>query len=169
MPEKNPIQEAVSVLKSDQRLQMTIGEDAELRLPIWQCGMRKAFLMHVSTAIKKRGTFKAYKEACKAYVEQHKVAKQAQAALALLTASTSKGKKDSKKAPGKNRSEKEKASQKTKESVAVADTSAPELCKEYQTVYDKSSFVKETDKNKRKAAATKMFQLYANLLSLDAK
>jgi hypothetical protein len=41
---------------------MTIGEDAELRLPIWHCGTREAFLMHVSTAlntIKKEGTFKA--------------------------------------------------------------------------------------------------------------
>jgi hypothetical protein len=34
--------------------------------------MRKAFLVHVSTAIdtiEKQGTFKAHKEACEAYVE----------------------------------------------------------------------------------------------------
>jgi hypothetical protein len=64
-----------SRVKSDQSLKTTIGEDAELHLPIWHCGMREAFLMHVSTAldaIKKWGTFKAYKEACKAYVEQRK-------------------------------------------------------------------------------------------------
>jgi hypothetical protein len=116
--------------------------------------------MHVSTAlnaIKKQGTFKAYNEAQEAYVEQCKVAKQAKAALAILPAPTSKGKKDSKKASGKNRSEKEKASQKTKEGAALANTSAPELCKEYQAVYDKASFAKETAKNKHKAAATKMF------------
>ncbi len=65
--------------------------------------------------------------------------------------------------------EKEKASQKTKESAALADASAPELCKEYQAVYDKASFVKETAKYKREAAATKMFQFYMNVLSLDAK
>jgi hypothetical protein len=91
--------------------------------------------MHVSSAlnvIKKWGTFKAYKEAHEAYVEQHEVAKQAKDALALLTAPTSKGKKDSKKASGKNRSEKEKAPQKTKESMALANASAPELCKEYE-------------------------------------
>jgi hypothetical protein len=65
--------------------------------------------VHVSTAlnaIKKRGTFKAYKEAHEAYVEQCEVAKQAKAALALLTAPTSKGKKDYEKASGKNSSEK---------------------------------------------------------------
>jgi hypothetical protein len=53
--------------------------------------------MHVSSAlnaIKKRGTFKAYKEAHEAYLEQKEVAKQAKAALALFAASTSKGKKD---------------------------------------------------------------------------
>ncbi len=36
-------------------------------------------------------------------------------------------------------------------------------------VYDKASFVKETAKNKKEATATKIFQFYANLLSLDAK
>ncbi len=95
VPEKDPIQETVSTLKSDQSHKTTIREDAELCLPIWHCGKSEAFLIHVSTAldaIKKRGTFKAYKEAQKAYVEQHKVVKQAKAALALLTAPTSKGK-----------------------------------------------------------------------------
>jgi hypothetical protein len=63
MPEKDPVQETVSVLKSDQCLKTTIGVDAELHLPIWHCETRKAFLMDVSSAlnaIKKRGTFKAY-------------------------------------------------------------------------------------------------------------
>jgi hypothetical protein len=128
--------------------------------------------VHVSTAlnaIEKWVTFKSYKEACKAYVEQCEVVKQAKAGLALLTAPTSKGEKDSDKASGKNRSEKEKASQKTKEGTALANTPAPELCKEYQALYGKASSVKKTAKNKRKAAATDMFQFYVNLLSLDAK
>jgi hypothetical protein len=87
VPEKDPVQEAVSLLKSDQSLKTTIGADAELCLPIWHCGMHKAFLMHVSSAldtIKKQGTFKAYKEANEAYVEQHEVAKQAKADLRKL-------------------------------------------------------------------------------------
>jgi hypothetical protein len=40
--------------------------------------MRKAFLMHMSSAlevIKKQGTFKAYKKAHEAYVEQCEMAK----------------------------------------------------------------------------------------------
>jgi hypothetical protein len=43
VPEKDPVQETVSALKRDQSLKTTIGEDAELRLPIWHCGTRKTF------------------------------------------------------------------------------------------------------------------------------
>ncbi len=50
MPEKDPVQQTVSALKSDQSLKTTIKEDAELCIPIWHTGMREAFLMHVSTA-----------------------------------------------------------------------------------------------------------------------
>jgi hypothetical protein len=136
--------------------------------------------MHMNSAlntIKKRGTFKAYKEAHKAYVEQHKVARQAKADMALFRTPTSEGEKASKKAAkkasekasGKSRSEKEKASQKAKEGVALSNAPAPDLCKEYKVLYKKATFAKETAKNKKKAAGTKMFQFYANLLSSDAK
>jgi hypothetical protein len=130
VPEKeDPVQETVSLLKSDQSLKTTIRADAELRLPIWHSGRHEVFLMHVSSAldaIKKWGTFKAYKEAHRAYVEQHDVAKQAKANMSLFMTPTSKGKKAykkgtekaSKKASGKNHSEKEKAFHKTKEGAA---------------------------------------------------
>jgi hypothetical protein len=64
VPEKDLVQEMVFALKSDKSLKTTIREEAELDIPIWHTGTRKAFLMHMSTAldgIKKRGTFKAYK------------------------------------------------------------------------------------------------------------
>jgi hypothetical protein len=113
------------------------------------------------------------RKAHEAYVEQCKVAKQAKAALALLMAPTSEGEKASEKAsekePVKKSSKKEKASKKTKEGAALANAPAPELQDEYQALYNKATFAKETAKNKRKAAATKMFQFYANLLSMDAK
>ncbi len=101
------------------------------------------------------------------------MAKQAKAALALFTASISKGKKASKKAsrkePAKKSSEKEKAPKKTEEGSASAKVPAPELWDEYQALYNKATFAKEATKNKRKTTATKMFQFYTNLLSLDAK
>jgi hypothetical protein len=72
------------------------------------------------------------------------VAKQAKAAVALLLAPTSKGKKASEKAsekaPAKKSSEKEKASQKTKDGAASANTPAPELHDEYQALYNKAFF-----------------------------
>jgi hypothetical protein len=181
VPEKDPVQETVSLLKSDRSLKTTIGADAELRLPIWHYGTCEAFLMHVSLAldtIKKLGTFKAYKEAHEAYVEQCNVAKQAKANMSLFTTPTSKGEKAtkkgtekaSKKASGKNCSEeKEKASQKTKEGAASSNAPAQDLCKECKALYEKAMFVKETAKNQKEAAATEMFQFYANLLSSDAK
>jgi hypothetical protein len=169
VPEKDPMQETVSALKSDHSLKTTIGEDAELCIPIWHTGRRKAFLMHMSTALdafEKWGTFKAYKEAIKAYVEQHEAVKQAKAALALLGAPASKDKKTSEKSSKKAS---EKASKKDKEDAASANAPAPELCMEYQADYEKAKLPAETAKNKRKASATEMFQFYANLLSLDAK
>jgi hypothetical protein len=60
VPEKDRVQEMVSLLKNNQSLKTTIGADAELHLPIWHYGMCKSFLMHVSSAlnaIKKWGTF----------------------------------------------------------------------------------------------------------------
>ncbi len=96
--------------------------------------------------------------------------------MSLFTTTASKGKKakkgtekTSKEASGKNRSEKEKASQKTKEGMAPSNASAPELHKEYEAIYEKAILAKETAKNQKDAAATKMFQFYVNLLSLDAK
>jgi hypothetical protein len=100
VPEKDPIYKTVSALKCDQSLKTTTGEDTELCLPIWHCGTRKVFLMHVSTAIntiKKWGTFITHKEASEAYVEQREAVKQVKAALAILNAAVSKGEKTSKK------------------------------------------------------------------------
>ncbi len=53
--------------------------------------------------------------------------------------------------------------------MAPSDASAPELCEEYKVIYKKAILAKETAKNQKDAAATKMFQFYANLLSSDAK
>jgi hypothetical protein len=173
VPEKDPVQKPVSALKSDQSLKTTIGEDAELCIPIWPTETRRAFLMHMSTAlnaIKKWGTFKAYKEAVEAYVEQRKAVKQAKAALALLTAPASECKKSFKTASKKSlKKALEKVLQKAKEGTALDNAPAPELQAEYQADYKKAKFAAETAKNTREAAATKMFQFYANLLSLDAK
>jgi hypothetical protein len=160
VPEKDSVQEMVSLLKSNQSLKMTIGADVELRLPIWHCGTRKAFLMHLSSAldaIGKRGTFKAYKEAHEAYIEQQEAAKEAKVNMQLFAATASEGEKaikkgtekTSKETSGKNRSEKEKASQKTKEGMATADATAPELCAEYKASTRKPPTQKRPPRSRR--------------------
>ncbi len=173
MPEKDPVQETVSAIKCDQSLKTTIGEDAELCILIWHIGTHEAFLMHVSTAlhaIKKRGTFKAYKEACEAYVEQREAVKHAKAALALLNDPASKGEKKSEQASKKlSKEASEKASQKAKDGLALTNAPASEMRVKYQSNNDKAKSVAETTKKSRKAAANKMFQFYMNLLSLDDK
>jgi hypothetical protein len=180
VPEKDPVKETVSLLNSTQSVKTTIGADAELCLPIWHCGTHEAFLMHVSSAlnaIKNWGTFKAYKEAHEAYVEQREVAMEAKASMQLFAATRGEGKKTDKRgtektyaeASGKNRSEKEKASQKTMEGADPANATAPKLCAEWKAIYKKAIVVKETAKIQKDAAATEMFQFYTNLLSSDAR
>jgi hypothetical protein len=43
VPEKDPVQEMVSLLKDDKSLKTTIGADAELHLPIWHCRRARHF------------------------------------------------------------------------------------------------------------------------------
>jgi hypothetical protein len=125
----------------------------------------------------KTGHLQAYKKDYKTYVEQKEAAKEAKANLQLFATSASKGKKADKKgtektsldASGKNNSEKEKASQKTKEGATQVDATAPDLCLECKALYEKAIATKEAAKVQKDAAATKMFQFYANLLSSDAK
>ncbi len=87
VPTKDEVQEEVAKLRNLE-IKTTIKKDTTLNFPVWQeNGTRKAFLMHVTAvldAIKKRGTFKDYMRAQKAYVESNKAAELAEAGLALL-------------------------------------------------------------------------------------
>jgi hypothetical protein len=123
--------------------------------------MRKVFLLHMGSAldaIKKKGYFKAHKEANKAYVEQCELVKQAKATLAKLDGTTSKGTETSKK-PFKRH----------KEAAATADTPESDLQAKYQSDLKKVKHAAEKAKNKAELAAQEMLQLYLNLLSIDAK
>jgi hypothetical protein len=91
VPKKDSVQETVSSLKAES-LKTQIGEGTELQVSIWHSGTRKAFFMHVGSAmdaIKKQGHFKAHKAAHEAYVEQHDLVKQAKVALVELDGTTS--------------------------------------------------------------------------------
>ncbi len=147
VPKKDPVQETVSALK-DISLKTSIGEDTELRLSIWHTRTCEALLMHMGLtldAIKKRGHFKAYKEAQELYVKQCKEAKQAKAALAELDGATGKG-------PGNSR----KSSKKAKEAAAMADAPHPELQENFPLDLKKAKEVAENAKDKMEFAAKKI-------------
>jgi hypothetical protein len=83
VPEKDKVQEAVSMMKGLQ-LKTSIGKDRTLNFPVWNSNTKEAMLMHVMAtldAIKKCGHFKAYKVAHALYVEKKGAAKQAKAGL----------------------------------------------------------------------------------------
>jgi hypothetical protein len=67
IPTKDCVQETVSAFK-DHSLKTQIGKGTELQVPIWHSGMRKAFLIHLGSAleaIKEKDYFKAHKDANK--------------------------------------------------------------------------------------------------------
>jgi hypothetical protein len=72
-----------------------------LNFPVWhKNGTQEAFLMHLTVVldlIKKRGTFKDYNRAKKAYVEANKAVELAEAGLALLDGTSTGSKKNRKK------------------------------------------------------------------------
>ncbi len=108
--------------------------------------------------IKKRGHFKAHKEANNTYVEQRNLVKQAKTALAELDRTTSEGAGTSK-----------KSSKMHKEATAMADSPEPDLQAMYQLDLKKAREAAENARAKAESAAQDMFQFYANLLSVDAK
>ncbi len=83
------------------QIKTSLEKDTTLNFPVWhKNGIQEAFLMHVMTvldAINKRGTFKDYEKAQKAYVESKKVVESAEAGLALLNGTSSRANKNRKK------------------------------------------------------------------------
>ncbi len=84
-------------------IKTTIKKDTTLNFLVWhKNGTRKAFLMHVTVvldAIKKRGHFKDYEKAQKAYVEANKAAELVEAGLALLNGTSTGSKKIARRKP----------------------------------------------------------------------
>ncbi len=103
MPKKDKVQDAVSLMKG-LHLKTSINKDTTLNFPVWSSGTKESMLMHVMAtldAIKKRGHFKAYKQAQSLYVENKEAVKLAKASLSLLDGArkgSGKSKKNSKKA-----------------------------------------------------------------------
>jgi hypothetical protein len=123
IPEKDKVQEEVAKLQNLQ-MKTLLDKDTTLNFLVWhENGTREASLMHmmvVLDAMKKRGHFKDYKWAQKAYEEATKAAVLVEAGLALLkgtsAGTTSKHKKKVL----------TKANEAAKEALAKAQETKPE-------------------------------------------
>jgi hypothetical protein len=87
IPEKDEVQDEVTKMQIHQ-IKTLLEKDTTLPFLVWcKNGTQEAFLMHVMAvldALKKRGMFKDYKKALKAYVDAKKGVELAEAGLALL-------------------------------------------------------------------------------------
>jgi hypothetical protein len=67
IPEKDEVQEEVARLRN-LKIKTLLERDMTLNFPVWhKNGTQEAFLMHVMAVLKKRGHFKDYDMAQKAY------------------------------------------------------------------------------------------------------
>jgi hypothetical protein len=140
---------------------MQISKGTELRVPIWHSGTRKAFLIHVGSAleaIKRKGYFKAYIESNKAYVEQRSRIKLAKAQLTKLDDCTN-GEAET------SRSSTKKSNLTTTEASPTDSALQAELVSEIKQAQE----VADKAKAKGEQAAVDMFQLNVHLLSVNAK
>jgi hypothetical protein len=100
MPTKDEVQEEVPKLRN-LKIKTTIKKDTTLNFPVWhKSGTSEAFLMNVMVvldAIKKRGHFKDYDKAQKAYKVAKKAVESARAGLSLLDGTGARSKKYRKK------------------------------------------------------------------------
>ena len=153
---KKRVQETVSSFK-EAHLKTLIKEGTELRVPIWHSITREAFLIHVGSAreaIEKKGYFKSFKDHSEDYSVNREKVKELKNQLEALKETTT--------VQPQEESPKETATEAKDNSTATmqADTRA-ELKRALKAVEKATTL--------RDKAAADMFQLYANLLSVDAR
>jgi hypothetical protein len=160
-------------------------KDTTLNFPVWhKNGTREAFLMHVTAvldAIKKRGDFKDYKKAEKAYVEAKQAVKSAKTGLALLNETSAglgklrKAKKAKVKAKEVEAKAKEagakakEAEAKSKESEGATIVPKDPMKAAFQADLEKASKAVKDTQGTMTAATSEMFVVYLNLLSPESK
>jgi hypothetical protein len=180
IPKKDKVQEEVSKLRNLQ-IKTSLEKDTTLSFPMWQeNGTREAFLMHataVLNAMKKRGHFKDYDRAQKAYEEAMKAAELAEAGLALLEGTsagmTSKRKKKAlakaKEAAKEALVKAQETKSETKEAEEASNVTEDSMKAGFQVDLEKAKQAQETAQGAMTAAANLMFTFYSNLLSLKSK
>jgi hypothetical protein len=187
IPKKDEVQEEVARLRNLQ-IKTLLKKDTTLNFQVWhKNGTKEAFLMHVMAVldtIKKRGHFKDYEKAERAYDEAKQEIELAKEGLALLNR-MSKGKKNSKKkALAKAKEVAMEAAKEVGKEAPVKDPNPESEAKEadeapkvndsfmragFQVDLAKAKQAQKIAKGTMTAAASKMFAFYSNLLSPESK
>jgi hypothetical protein len=180
MPVEDEVQEEVRKMRNLQ-IKPLLDKDTTLNFLVWhKNGTQEAYLFYVAVvldAIKKRGTFKDYKKAQKAYVEAKKAVELAEAGLALLNGTSSVGKKNPRKkamAKAKEAAKEAKAKTPATKSVTKEAKGATKVTKDtmkavFQVDLEKAKKAVEDSQGVMTAATSEMFAFYSNLLSPESK
>jgi len=138
-------------------LKTLIKEGTELRVPIWHSGTREAFLIHVGSAhkaIKKKGYFKSFEDHSEDYSTKREKVKELKKQLEAL--------KEALAAQPQEKAPKETAAEAEDDSSATMQAKARAELKQALKAAEKATTLRDK-------AAADMFQLYVNLLSVDAR
>ena len=156
VPEKDSVQETVSSFK-EAHLKTLINSGTELRVPIWHSGTREAFLIHVGSAreaIEKKGFLKSFEEHSDDYAEKCEKVKELKKQVEAL--------KEAVAAQPREATPKETTEEDDDEGTAL-------LCTESRAELKQAVLAVKSVADLRDEAAQGMFELYANLLSVDAR
>jgi hypothetical protein len=180
IPKKDKVQEEVAKLHNLQ-IKTLLEKDTTLNFPVWhENGTSEAFFMHVTAvldAMKKRGHFKDYDLAQKAYEEATKAAESTEAGLALLkgtsAGTTSKRKKKAlakaKEAAKEALAKAQETKPETKDAEEAPKATEDSMKAGIQVDLEKAKQAQETAQGRISAAANLMFTFYLNLLSPKSK
>jgi len=156
VPEKDSAQETVSSFK-EAHLKTPIKEGTELRVPIWHSGTCEAFLIHVGSAregIEKKGYFKSFENHSEDCTEKREKLKELKKQLEAL--------KETLAGQPQEKTPKETAVEAENDSSATLQAETKAELKQALKVTEKATTLRDK-------AAADMFQLYVNLLSVDAR
>jgi hypothetical protein len=154
VPEKDSVQETVSSFK-ETHLKTLIKEGTELQVPIWYSGTREAFLIHMGSAreaIKKKGYFKSFEDQSDEYSEKRGKVKELKKQLEALKEALAAQPQD----PNET-------------TVEADDDSSAALHAETKAELKQAALAAVEATTQHDKAAADMFQLYANLLSVDVR
>jgi hypothetical protein len=167
VPEKDRVQDMVSSFK-DNHLKTLIKEGTELQVPIWHSGTWEVFLIDVGSAreaIEKKGYFKSFEKYSETFADKREKIKELKDQLTALREVSETSVETS----GQTGTSKKMNRKSKKTTVEASEESSATLRATIKAELKQALEAVEEATTKCDKAAKDMFQLYANLLSVDAR